>query len=338
MWIDRNGRFFQMSAAVTPSPLRLDRLEEPRNIDDVLHNIDQIIDWSINAESHIGYFAVLYRRVTLAIKEAIKEDKFSNGPRIEQLDVAFARRYFNALNAYFYPDEYQGLTLPWKVAFVGDHDDQAIIVQHMLAGLNAHITFDLGLALLAIAPNSPDPLKKDYKRVNRLLCSQIPGILKVVQQLSPELRWIRWLMPDEVGVLKRALTKLRSGAWLFAVYVSMYPQKKIEKTLHQEAWTAALSSWYLQPTERWTFFPMLIRFIAKHESDNVAGNIRALDEISKSPDKTYLRSIRDRRSREDLLRPSVFGPASVTGEAADSVCQLGPITATDKVEKVQETT
>lgn len=278
-----------MSAPVTPSPpLRLDRLEEPEIIEDVLRNIDQIVDWSIKAKSHIGYFGVLYRRVTLAIREAIKEGKFDDGPRIEELDVAFARRYFNALNAYFYPDEYQGLTLPWKVAFVGDHDDQAIILQHMLAGLNAHITFDLGLALLAIAPNSPDPLKEDYQRVNDLLCSQIPGILKVVQQLSPELRWIRWLIPDEVGVLKRSLTKLRRGAWLFAVYGSMYPQKEMEKTLHQEAWTAALSSWYLQPTDRWTLFPMLIRAIAKHESDDVASNIRALEGISNCPEKTYL--------------------------------------------------
>ena len=138
-----------MSAPVPPSPpLPLDRLEEPETIDDVVRNIDQIVDWSIKAESHIGYFAALYKRITLAIREAISEGVFDNGRRIEELDVAFARRYFNALNAYFYPDEYQGLTLPWEVAFVGDQDDQAIILQHMMAGLNAHITFDLGLGRL----------------------------------------------------------------------------------------------------------------------------------------------------------------------------------------------
>ena len=149
---------------------------------------------------------------------------FDDGPRMEQLDVAFARRYFNALNAYFYPDEHQGPTLPWKVAFVGDQDDQAIILQHMMAGLNAHITFDLGLAVVQIAGNSLDSLENDYNRVNALLCSQIPGILKVVDQLSPDLRWTRWLIPDELGVLERALTKLRSRAWLFAIYMAMHPQ------------------------------------------------------------------------------------------------------------------
>jgi len=278
-----------MSAAVTPSPpLQLARLENPETIVDVLRNIDQVIDWAIKAESHTGYFAVLYRRVTLAIREAINEGKFDNGRLIGELDVAFARRYFDALNAYFYPDEYQGLTLPWQVAFVGDLDDRAIIVQHMLAGLNAHITFDLGLGLLAVAADSLDMLTNDYQRVNVLLCSQIPGILKVVDQLSPELRWARWLIPNEVGVLKDALTKLREGAWLFAIYMANHPQNAGDKALHQEAWTAALSSWYLQPTERWTALPRLIRVVAKHESDDVASNIRALEEISNRPDRTYL--------------------------------------------------
>ncbi len=67
------------------------------------------------------------------------------------------------------------------------------MLQHMMAGLNAHITFDLGLATLAIA-GKLDTLADDFNRVNALLCSQIPGILDVVEQLSPELRWTRRLI------------------------------------------------------------------------------------------------------------------------------------------------
>ena len=278
-----------MSAAVTPSPpLQLARLEKPETIDDVVHTLGQIVDWSIKAESHIGYFAALYKRITLAIHQAVGDGVFDNGRLIEELDVAFGRRYFNALNAYFYPDKYQDLTLPWGVTFVGDQDDQAIILQHMLAGLNAHITFDLGLGLLAVAGNSLDMLTGDYHRVNDVLCAQIPGIVKVVDQLSPDLRWARWLIPDEIGVLKQELTRLREGAWLFAIYMAMHRQSARDKALHQEAWTAALSSWYLQPSGRWSPFPRLIRVIAKHESNDVASNIRALEEISNRPDRTYL--------------------------------------------------
>lgn len=275
-----------MSAPVTPRPpLPMERLAEPTTIDDVVRNIEQIIDWSIKAQSTIGYFACLYKRVTVAIREAIKEGDFDDGQRVEQLDVAFARRYFNALNAYFYPDEYQGLTLPWEVAFVGDQDGQAIILQHMMTGLNAHITFDLGLAVLAIAANSLNSLQNDFNRVNALLCSQIPGITDVVEKLSPGVRWGRRLIPDEIGLMKRVLTKLRKSAWLFAIYMALHPENARSKRVNQAAWTAALGAWYLQPPPRLTPFPILVRFIAKRESRDVVGNIRALEGITNTPDK-----------------------------------------------------
>jgi len=279
------------SPARPRQPFPLERLEEPDTIDDVLRNIDQIIDWSINAQSNIGYFAVLYKRVTVAIREAINDGVFDDGHRIEQLDVVFAHRYFNALNAYFYPDEYQGPTLPWEVAFVGDQNDQAIILQHMMTGLNAHITFDLGLAVLAIAANSLDKLENDFNRVNALLCSQIPGILGVVEQLSPEFRWIRRVLPNEVALLKRMVTKLRRSAWYFAIYMALHPENAREKRVNQESWTAAMGAWYLQPPTRFTPFPMLVRAIAKRESRDVAANLRALATIKNTPeklDKSYL--------------------------------------------------
>jgi Family of unknown function (DUF5995) len=274
-----------MSAPAPPGAPALDRLNEPGTIDDVLRNIDQVIDWAKESKNAIGYFAVLYRRVTLGIRDAINDGTFVDGPRIERLDVAFAKRYFNALNAYFYPDEFYGLTLPWNVAFVGDQDRQAIIVQHMLAGLNAHIRFDLGLALLTVASDWPDSLREDYDSVNVLLCNQIPGINTEVQGLSPELRWLRVLIPDEISVLQKALTKLREEAWLFARYMAMNPGSAKERAVHQEASTSALSSWYLQPSGRFSPFPTLVRAVAKHEKRNVRTNLDALEKVSKCPEK-----------------------------------------------------
>ena len=121
------------------------------------------------------------------------------------------------------------------------------MLQHMMAGLNAHITFDLGLALIVVAANSLDKLEGDYHRVNGILCSQIPGMLDIVQTLSPELRLIRWLIPNEIWLLKRMLTKLRQSAWLFAIYLAMHPDKAQAKRVNQSAWTAAMGAWYLHP-------------------------------------------------------------------------------------------
>jgi Family of unknown function (DUF5995) len=270
-----------MTATITR---QLARLEEPSTLDEALRGIDQVVDWAIEAESHIGYFAALYKRITLAIQDAVREGVFDDGDRVDQLGVVFSQRYFNSLNAYFYPDEYEGLTLPWEVSFVGDQN-RAIMLQHMMAGLNAHITFDLGLATLAIAGDSLDTLADDFNRVNALLCSQIPGILDVVEQLSPDLRWTRRLIPDEVSVLKRMLTKLRRSAWLFAINMALLPDNARQSRVDQAAWTAALGAWYLRPPARLTALPVLVRVIAKRESRDVAGNIRALEGITNTPEK-----------------------------------------------------
>jgi Family of unknown function (DUF5995) len=266
-------------------PSYLAPLEVANSVDDVLRNVHQIISWSIDAESHLGYFAVIYKRVTLAIRKAINDGQFDDGQRVAQLDVAFAQRYFDSLNAYFHPNEYRGLTLPWEVAFVGDQDGQAIILQHMMTAFNAHISFDLGMACYAIAGNSLDTLENDFNRVNALLCSQMPGMVAELQRLSPELRWMRRLIPDELGVFDRVLTKLREGAWSFATYMALHPENAEQKQMHQVATTAALGAWYLQPPARLTPLSALLRGVAKHESRNVADNIRALEEISNTPDK-----------------------------------------------------
>jgi hypothetical protein len=105
------------------------------------------------------------------------------------------------------------------------------------------------------------------------------------------MRWTRRLIPDELGLFDRILRKLRDGAWQFAVYMALHPENAALKRAHQLAWTAALGAWYLQPPPWFTSFPVLVHEIAKHESDDVAGNIRALEAISNAPaklDKTYL--------------------------------------------------
>lgn len=260
-------------------------LSSPQTFGDVLRNIDDIVNWAAQAQSHIGYFAALYKRTTLAIRDAVNDGTFDDGARMERLDIAFATRYFDALNTFHQSPTGGNSTLPWRVAFFGDHDGQAIILQHMMAGMNAHITFDLGLAVFTVAPRSMDRLADDYDRVNTILCKQLPDVLKVLDRLSPELRWTRVLIPGEIQFLERSLTKLRKGAWEFAYHLATNSSSFNERTVHQEAWTAALGSWYLQPPARLTPFPALVRAIAKRECRDVSSNLKALEEVSNTPHK-----------------------------------------------------
>ncbi|KAA0120474.1 hypothetical protein CIW51_03055 [Mycolicibacterium sp. P9-22] len=274
-------------------PVGLTSLPPAETIDDVLRNIDVVLDWSIAVGSKIGYFAALYKRVTLAIREAIIAGVFDDGARMERMDVEFARRYFDALNAYFQPDGNRGPTLPWEVAFVGGKHDRATMLQHMLAGLNAHITFDLAPATLLAAPGQPlSPLEADFNRVNALLCSQIPGMLDKVETVSPAVIWMRRLVPSEIFILQHMLTKLRRSAWLSAVFAAMNPDRVTEQVVNQAAWTAAIGAWYLDPpASAFGVFPRLVKSVARRERPDVAANIEVLLTGAQTPaamDERYL--------------------------------------------------
>lgn len=66
-------------------------------IDQVIGKLAEIIDWSRTTKSRLGYFAALYRRVTIKVKEGIAESFFDDG---ERMDVIFANRYLVAVEAY----------------------------------------------------------------------------------------------------------------------------------------------------------------------------------------------------------------------------------------------
>ncbi len=73
---------------------------EPHTIDEVLAELDQIILRARNERSRLGFFATLYRNVTIKVKEGIAAGLFEDGARMEKFDVTFANRYLAALERF----------------------------------------------------------------------------------------------------------------------------------------------------------------------------------------------------------------------------------------------
>ena len=195
-------------------------------IDEVVAAIDGIIDWSITNTSHLGYFAALYKRITVAIRQGIIDGKFQDGPRMERFDVTFASRYFAALNAYFHPLQFPPLSLCWRVAFEGALLPEPIIVQHLLAGVNAHIDLDLGIAAEETAPGPALPsLHDDFNAVNVVLASQVMAVLDEIDELSPVLADLYDVfMKYEIDIINTALEVTRDDAWAFASLLAVSPK------------------------------------------------------------------------------------------------------------------
>lgn len=191
-----------------------------QDISDVLRILDGIIDDTRARRDPLGYFAALYRQVTLKVQEGIREGFFENGTRMAGFDAAFANRYFAAYQAF------QAGGKPaksWQVAFNSTRAGQ-IILQDLLVGINAHINLDLGVAAADRFPNNLESFRGDFVKINQILAALVSGVEAVIGQFSPLIDLL-----DRVGgrdgdaVLNFSMEAARDDAWNHAVILALQP-------------------------------------------------------------------------------------------------------------------
>ncbi|MDP4221568.1 MAG: DUF5995 family protein, partial [Bacteroidota bacterium] len=187
----------------------------PQTIDEVIARMDAIIAHSIETGSRLGYFAALYRRVTIQVRKNIVDGKFANPELLAKLAVTFAGRYFTAYDLY---NENKIPTAPWEVAFGASKRRYPIILQHLLLGMNAHINLDLAIASAETSPGIDIlGLKTDFMQINALLAAQIPLVLKAINKCSPFIGLVSFFYKDtEEKVTHFSLEIARAYSWLLA--------------------------------------------------------------------------------------------------------------------------
>lgn len=143
----------------------------PQSISDVLRTM-QTIDGTCVDIDGLKWFNRLYLAVTLAIENKVAAGGFNAPAWLTELDVQFARLYFNALLG--------GLSGGacsecWKVMLSVRNQVTVARIQFALAGMNAHINHDLPIAIVSTCqatntvPQHATPQYKDYTGVNPTL-------------------------------------------------------------------------------------------------------------------------------------------------------------------------
>jgi hypothetical protein len=231
----------------------------PRTIDEVVARLDDVIDGSRRTKSRLGYFAALYRKVTVEVKKGIADGVFEDGERMERLDVAFANRYLEAL------DQYEGggsPTASWQVAFTAAKRPWPIVLQHLLLGMNAHINLDLGIAAARVSPGAQIwKLETDFNRINGILAELSDDTQRELSQIWPALKLIGKAAgkADDV-IVNFSISRARAFAWQVAVDLaplsSADQQARIDE-LDREV--SAIGRVIRKPGPVARFFTMIIR-------------------------------------------------------------------------------
>jgi hypothetical protein len=189
------------------------------NIDEVIDGLAAIVRDATEAGDRVGYFAALYRQVTVEVRTAIHSGQFDDGPRMDRFDTLFGNRYFDAYEAW--QRDHSGPRC-WREAFGLLDDGDTIIVQHLLLGVNAHINLDLAIAAARTSPGAAiHELRRDFLLINDILARVVLAVQSSVGAISPYL----WLL-DKFGgrtdeqILDFSIRRSRQEAWRGAVLLA----------------------------------------------------------------------------------------------------------------------
>src|SRR5687767_7533911 len=118
---------------MTPTAALQRAAVQANTIDEVIARLSSIIEWASENNSRLGYFPALYRKVTLSVRDGIRNGAFDDPVRMERFDVVFANRYLDAFDAF---RAGKPTSACWNLAFRSASEFWPIVLQHLLLGMN----------------------------------------------------------------------------------------------------------------------------------------------------------------------------------------------------------
>lgn len=191
--------------------------QQPGSIEDVIDRMESI-SAGLPVGDGVRAFNDMYLETTRQVGRAVSELAFSDAAFLDRLDVRFAELYFAALDAH--DRDQSGSPRCWSALFdVRDSRDVAPL-QFALAGMNAHICYDLPRALVSTvqergADLDDDGVRQDFLAVNGVLARTQPLVKdRLLSGALAELDDAMGEVDDRVGMW--AIEAAREMAWLSA--------------------------------------------------------------------------------------------------------------------------
>lgn len=245
------------------------------SIGEVIARLEDLVTRCKQEESPVGYFAALYLDVTRSIDSAIKQGKFEDSKRLETVDLCFASRYFAAIDAHVTG---KTASLPWQATFDALKLPGLVVDQHMIGAANAHINYDLAIAVAQACPGRQVyDFKNDFNTLNAVLFKMNNAVNGMVVKIWPPISVLLKLFGADLQRIEDAMMKKeRNLAWKYAVRLVMDNAPEFEKTtreLEVKVWKTGVKlfhpPWWLR---------LLFSYISTKEKGDVAYRIDCLVE------------------------------------------------------------
>lgn len=230
-------------------------------IDGVIRHLEQIVHHCAEENSALGIFALVYLQTTIRVKEGILANLFEEGGRMERMDVLFAKRYLDAYDGFRKGDT---ITQSWQTAFDAAKDNKLLVLQHLLLGMNAHISLDLGIAAATVdKPETITRLERDFMTINAILTEQIDEMQDRLSSVSPLLFLLDWFgKRNDEHFAAFGIKTMRNFSWQVAKRMAQLhtEQDQVDEIKKLDAEVAGLSSLILNPGRMGRFLGRIVRW------------------------------------------------------------------------------
>lgn len=243
-------------------------------IEEVISRLDVIIAESIQSGNREGYFAALYRRVTVTVRDRIAEGYFDDNERMERLDVIFANRY---LEAYFQWKHNQKCSECWQVSFRANSKWRPLVIQQLFVGMNAHIGLDLGIAAAEAQPENLESLKKDFNKINVILGELTNVVQDELAEIFPAMKLLdKWAGGTDEKLAGFAMEIARDAAWSSALkYNALSGDKRDQFVIERDKSVAAFGNKIVSPGWWINVLTVIFRLF---ERGSISKKIRILNQ------------------------------------------------------------
>jgi hypothetical protein len=183
-------------------------------------------DWEAASDRRL-IFLTCYELMTQNILAAIEAKDFEDAAWVATLMENFANYYFNALEAYNH--DQANSPAAWRIAFNAAQNPHTHVLQNLVLGVNAHITYDLVLALSdLLAPEwSQLPEEKrqmryrDHCHVNDIINQTINTVQdQVIDRFEPGFAVLDKLLgPVDEWMTSFLISEWREEVWKHATQI-----------------------------------------------------------------------------------------------------------------------
>ncbi len=185
-------------------------------VDSIVDAIQRMeaIQAQLQADDGLRYFNLMYLEVTKAFQQRVRAGSFQDKAFMERLDVIFANLYFVATRSQVL--DLSATSHAWTALFDRRGDHRILPLQFAIAGMNAHINFDLPRSLVATCKElgttpSAGSHYRDFNKVNEILAQIEPAIRDELEFEHPlDDRQLEHL---ENMLANWSITRAREAAW-----------------------------------------------------------------------------------------------------------------------------